>query len=154
MIRSQRRGGVVVGATLRAAAAFVVLGIVCPGSAVVAERPSRKTTPQRSLRSTTNPPPLPIDASPLRMRVETPEGVLVVYDAASPPGVGEGCSGYLAYWLSTPDITPYLFPAVLHQDGNWRRPFWPCSVILGSILKPSPTRMIVSTRLGGRRRRP
>jgi hypothetical protein len=95
-----------------------VLGIVCPGSAVVAERPSRKTTPQRSLRSTTNPPPLAIDASPLRMRVETPEGVLVVYDAASPPGVGEGCSGYLAYWLSTPDITPYLFPAVLHQDGD------------------------------------
>jgi len=42
-------------------------------------------------------PVAPSDAPrTLRMRVETPEGVLVVFDAASPPGVGEGCSGYLA----------------------------------------------------------
>jgi len=54
----------------------------------------------------------------MRMRVETPEGVLVIYDAASPPQVGEGCSGYLAYWLSTPDMTPYVFPAVLHEQGD------------------------------------
>ena len=54
----------------------------------------------------------------MRMRVETPEGVLVIYDATSPPQVGEGCSGYLAYWLSTPDMTPYVFPAVLHEQGD------------------------------------
>ena len=117
MIRRQRRFGVA-GATLRAAAAFVVLGIVCPGSPVAAERPSRKTTPQRSLRSTTDAQPVPVDVPALRMRVETPEGVLVIYDAASPPQVGEGCSGYLAYWLSTPDMTPYVFPAVLHEQGD------------------------------------
>jgi hypothetical protein len=57
----------------------------------------------------------------LRMRVETPEGVLVVFDATSPPQVGEGCSGYLAYWLPTPDLTPYVFPAVLDQKDDLGR---------------------------------
>ncbi len=96
MIRSQRRAGVA-GAILRAATVFGVLALVCPDSTVAAERPSGKATPQRSLRSTTDTRSVPIDVPAMRMRVETPEGVLVVYDAASPPGVGEGCSGYLAY---------------------------------------------------------
>lgn len=50
MIYGQRRFGAV-GATLF----LVVLGISCSGSAVAAERPTGKATPDRSLRSTTDP---------------------------------------------------------------------------------------------------
>ena len=80
-----------------AIAVFVMLCIVCPGSAVAGERPTRKTKLDRNLHSTTNTRTLPIDASPMRMRVETREGVLVVYDAAAPPEADEGCSGYIGY---------------------------------------------------------
>ena len=117
MILAQRRAGVV-GATLRAAAAFVVLGIVWHGSAVAVERPSRKTTPQRTLRSTTNPPPLPVDASPLRMRVETSEGVLVVFDAATMADDPPTCSGYLAYWQPVGLEGVYVYGQVLEHPGD------------------------------------
>ena len=111
MIRGQRRFGVL-GAILRVATALVVLGIVCPGPAVVGEGPSGKntrkrhpgkTTRERSLRSTTGPQPVPIDVPPMRMRVGTREGILVIYDAAAPPEADEGCSGYIGYWLSIRD---------------------------------------------------
>ena len=94
----------------------MVLGLVCPGSAVAAERPSRKTTPQRSLRSTTNPPPLPIDASPLRVRVETSEGVLVVYDAAIQDDDEIGCSGFSAYWTPEAEPVTHVFGRVLNDE--------------------------------------
>ncbi len=64
--------------------ALVGFGILFCIQFVDAERPGRsKTTPDRSLRSAndTQPEPVPVDASPVRMRVETREGVLVVFDA-------------------------------------------------------------------------
>ena len=68
MIHGQR--GVGAGrAVLRAATAFVVVGIIHAGLAVAAERPARKRTPDRSLRSPTNIQAAPIDGSAMRMRV-------------------------------------------------------------------------------------
>ncbi len=119
MIRGPRRfralGGTV---------SLVVMGVVCSCPAAAAERPSGKKTPDRSLRSTTDTQPLPIDSSVMRMRIETREGVLVVYDAAAFPEVGDGpavrdgCSGYLGYWLSARDKVQYIFPAVLQEAGD------------------------------------
>ncbi len=57
-----------------------------------------------------------------RMRVGTEEGVLVVFDATSPLHPGEGCSGYLAYWLSARDKTKYLFGATLHDESDLTSP--------------------------------
>jgi len=52
------------------------------------------------------------------MRVELPDGVLVVFDAAAPPEVDEGCLGYMGYWLSARDKTQYVFGTTLHDEGD------------------------------------
>jgi len=59
-----------------------------------------------------------VDAVPLRTRIQTRDGVLVVFDAASPLGEGEECSGYLGYWLSVRDEKKYIFGAVLYDASN------------------------------------
>jgi len=102
-----------------AIAVACVLGVHCFGSALAAQRPSGKSAPHRSLRSTTTGGlPAPNDISPLRMRVELPDGVLVVFDAAAPPEVDEGCLGYMGYWLSLPDKSQYVFGTTLYDEGD------------------------------------
>jgi len=54
----------------------------------------------------------------MRMRVQTREGVLVVYDAAAPTVGDPGCSGYIGYWWSALDKTEYIFPAILQEEGD------------------------------------
>ncbi len=98
-------------------AVLLVLGFLCPGFAA-AEQPTPKAQRERSLRSTKDKSRVPVDDRPMRMRVKTPEGILVVYDAASPLGVDKGCSGYLAYWLSTANMTTFVFPQVLENEGD------------------------------------
>jgi len=117
MIRGQRRFDLS-GKILCAVNAFLVLGIIYAGSAFAAERPTGKKSPDRSLRATSDPRLLPIDDSPMRMRVETREGVLVVYDAPAPPELGEGCSGYMGYWLSALDKTQYVFGTTLYDQSD------------------------------------
>jgi hypothetical protein len=107
----------------RCVACAVSLAVVALPTTDAQERRAAGRAKHRSRPAVVTPErpvgPIPSDAPrTLRMRVETPEGVLVVYDAPSPPGVGEGCSGYLAYWLSTADTTPYVFPAVLEKKGD------------------------------------
>jgi len=97
---------------------FVVFGIVCSSSVVAGERPRGKRTPIRNLRSPTDAQPLPIDVPSLRMRVQTREGVLVVYDAAAPTVGDPGCSGYIGYWWSARDKKEYIFPEVLQTEGD------------------------------------
>ncbi len=56
------------------------------------------------------------------MRVVTPEGVLVIFDAASPREGDDDCSGYLAYWLFKGDMTRFVFPGVLHEPADLATP--------------------------------
>ena len=101
-----------------AVAVLLVLGIAYSGSAFAEDRPSGKGTPNRNLRSTTDPQAPDVEASSLRMRVETRQGVLVVYDAASPSVGDVWCSGYIGYWWSARGKTQYIFPSVLQDEAD------------------------------------
>ena len=54
----------------------------------------------------------------MRMRVETPEGVLVVFDAARPTEDGSGCSGYSAYWTPEAEPVTHVFGRVLNDESD------------------------------------
>ena len=52
------------------------------------------------------------------MRVQTRQGVLVVYDAAAPTVGDPGCSGYIGYWWSARDKKEYVFPEIIQDEGD------------------------------------
>jgi len=120
-------------AFLRPAILLTVFCLVFSDFASAAEQPSRKPSPRRSLRSPTyergprprttkDKPPVPVEAPPMRMRVVTPEGVLVIFDAASPREGDDECSGYLAYWLFKGDMTRFVFPGILLEPVDLATP--------------------------------
>jgi len=52
-------------------------------------------------------------AAGLRRRIETPEGVLIVYDAAMPPDAPRASAGYLAWWRPLGERYIYVYDRLL-----------------------------------------
>jgi len=100
--------------TLFAAAAFLLSG----PTVLAQDRPSSKRVGMRGPRASTRATPLDVDVDSLRLRAETADGVLVVYDAAVHDGETTECSGYLVYWQPLDSEDVQVYGSVVENQGD------------------------------------
>jgi len=96
-----------------------VLTLYAQAALAGGDRPSKRVPPRSVRHGDASSPTVP--TSSLRMRVETEDGVLVVYDAAVQDGETTECSGYLVYWQPRGEEDVQVYREVVEDERELAR---------------------------------